>query len=266
MYNPSFFDTILVWPITNVLVAVYHVLFFLHIPYALGFSIIILTIIVRLILYPFTASQLKASRKMQQLAPHISKIKEKHKEDKKRIQEETMSLYKQHGVNPAAGCLPMLVQIPVIWALYAVLQQVVGLSGSAAVAKINAIVYMSSLRLAHPWDQQFFGIPLGQNPSHLFANMPIILAVPIITGVLQYIQSRMMIPPVPATAPVVAKKKEDDFAQAFQTQSLYLLPIMIGFFSYRFPIGLSLYWNTFTVFGILQQYKIQSTTKELSVT
>ena len=107
----NIFDTILVFPITNALLLVYHFLNLVHLPFALGFSIIILTIIIRLILYPLTTSQIKASKKMMDINPHLAKLKEKHKGDAKMLQQETMRLYKEHGVNPAAGCLPVLVQL-----------------------------------------------------------------------------------------------------------------------------------------------------------
>lgn len=259
MTDPSFFNTILVWPIINALLAIYHGLSFLHIPYSLGFAIILLTILIRFLLYPLTASQLKASKKMQVVAPHVSRLKEKHKGDAKRIQEETMRLYKEHGVNPAAGCLPVLVQLPLIWALYSVLQQVVGLDAKTVVSTINKIVYLNTLKLTAAWDPTFFGLPLGQNPSQLLSSVgPVVMLVPLLTGFFQFIQSKMMVAPKqPGTAlSIKGEKKQDDFASAFQTQSLYIFPVMIGFFSYTFPIGLSLYWNTFTIFGILQQYKI----------
>lgn len=261
MNHPSLFNTILVWPIINVLVAIYHALFFLHIPYALGFSIILLTILIRFVLYPFTASQLKASKKMQIIAPHISRVKEKHKGDAKRIQEETMKLYKEHGVNPAAGCLPVIIQLPIIWALYGVLQQIVNLNPKVIVSQINSVVYIDALKLSRPWDTVFFGLPLGQNPSHLVTTVgPLVFLIPFLTGFFQFIQSKMMAaqnPPQEAKKKAIeTEKKQDDFASAFQTQSMYIFPVMIGFFSYSFPIGLSLYWNTFTLFGILQQYKI----------
>jgi YidC/Oxa1 family membrane protein insertase len=83
------------------------------------------------------------------------------------------------------------------------------------------------------------------------------LLIPVLTGVFQFIQSKMMLPPTdPKKKDDKTKKKSDDFATAFQSQSLYIFPVMIGFLSYNFPIGLSLYWNTFTIFGIIQQYKI----------
>jgi YidC/Oxa1 family membrane protein insertase len=171
-----------------------------------------------------------------------------------------MKLYKEFGVNPAAGCLPVLVQLPLIWALYQVLQLIVK-PGTAVLTQINHMLYSDSLRLTSPWDTTFFGLPLAQNPSHLLSTVgPVILLIPIITGVSQFIQTKMMLNPQPqvAGAKLVKKgeKKQEDFATAFQSQSLYIFPIMIAFFSYSFPIGISLYWNTFTVFGIIQQYKI----------
>ncbi len=246
------FNLLIINPIINILVAIYQVLLLLHIPYPLGFSIIGLTIVIRIILYPLISAQLRASKKMQDIAPHLSHLKETHKGDKKRIQEETMRLYKEHGVNPAAGCLPTLIQLPVIWGLYSVLNNIVHKSSQDLLSYINSIV-ISPIRLDSAWDTFFFGIPLGKSPSQLMATMAIVaLAIPIVTALLQFFQSKMIFAPKPA----VAGKKNDDFASAFQSQATYIFPIMIAFFSFTLPVGLSLYWNTFTVFGIIQQYKI----------
>lgn len=262
----NFFTVVFINPITNILVALYHALTFLHVPYALGFAIIGLTIVIRFILYPLTSAQLKASMKMQKIAPHLAKLKEKHKGDAKKIQEETMRLYKEHGINPAAGCLPVLIQMPIIWSLYSVLQHVVNIKSGVVVAQINKIIYFDFLKLHNAWDPSFFGLSLGAIPSKVISTVgPLILLVPLLTGVFQFILSKMMIPAknavavlekdIEAKAPV-DKKDANDFASAFQTQSMFIFPLMIGFFSYGFPIGLSLYWNTFTIFGIIQQYKI----------
>ena len=253
----NIFDQIIVYPIINALLLIYHALLFVSLPYALGFSIIVLTIIIRLILYPLTASQIKASKKMQDLNPHLANLKQKHKNDAKTLQAETMKLYKEHGVNPLAGCLPVLIQLPVIWGLYAVLNKIIHI-GATNLAEINKIAYVDFLKLSKAWDATFFGIPLAQNPSHLITTIgPLILLVPILTGVFQFAQSKMLIPASSQKALVKkGEEKKEDFATAFQTQSLYIFPIMIGFFSYSFPIGLSLYWNTFTIFGIIQQYRI----------
>jgi len=260
----SLFHNLLYVPIINLLVLLYHALNLVHIPYALGFAIIVLTVVIRLILYPLMSSQLKASKKMQELNPHLKNLKEKHKNDAKMLQQETMRLYKEHGVNPAAGCLPVLVQLPLIWALYAALQLIVK-PGIVTLKTINAMLYSDSFKLLKPWDTNFFGLPLAQTPSHLLSTIgPVILLVPVLTGLFQFIQSKMMFstaakPEDKKLAEVKSKtneKKDDDFATAFQSQSMYIFPLMIGFFSYGFPVGLSLYWNTFTIFGIIQQYRI----------
>lgn len=256
------FNTFFINPIINVLLLFYHALSFFHVPYALGFSIVGLTILIRFILYPLISAQLKASIKMQKVAPHISALKDKHKGDKVKMQQGTMRLYKEHGINPAAGCLPVLVQMPVIWALYSVLQHIVTLKSSLIVSEINKVVYFDFLKLSHSWDPYFFGLSLGEMPSKLFSTIgPVVFLVPVATAFFQFLLSKMLVPA--KTALVVSKKenkesakKTDDFASAFQTQSTYIFPIMIGFFSYTFPVGLSLYWNTFTIFGIIQQYKI----------
>jgi YidC/Oxa1 family membrane protein insertase len=257
------FHTVLFVPIVNLLVALYHIFNYVHLPYSLGFAIIALTILIRFVLYPLTNSQLKASKKMQELTPHLNRLKEKHKNDAKTLQAETMKLYKEFGVNPAAGCLPVIIQLPLIWALYSVLQLIVK-PGAAVLSQVNASLYSKSLRLNTAWDTTFFGLPLAQNPAHLL-NLSIastwpILLIPIATGVFQFIQTKMMLTPKPQVkdAKLVKKdeKKKDDFATAFQSQSLYIFPVMIAFFSYNFPIGLSLYWNAFTIFGIIQQYRI----------
>lgn len=249
----AIFNTLIIHPIINILVAIYHVLALLHVPYALGFSIIILTVLIRLLISPLVASQLRASKKMQTIAPHLANVKEKHKGDSKRIQEETMKLYKEHGVNPAAGCLPVLVQLPIIWGLYGVLNNVVKMHSQALLNYINGIV-IAPIKLNVPWDTSFFGLQLGQSPSTLMKSIGVlVLLVPLATGLFQFVQSKMMLPP---TSQPASGKKNDDFASAFQSQSVYIFPAMIAFFSYGFPLGLSLYWNTFTIFGIIQQYKI----------
>ncbi|MFH1832805.1 MAG: YidC/Oxa1 family membrane protein insertase [Candidatus Levyibacteriota bacterium] len=240
-----------------IIVGIYQGLSLLHIPYALGFSIIIFTILTRFLLYPLTAAQLKSAKKMQGLTPHLNRLKEKHKNDGKRLQAETMNLYKEHGINPAAGCIPLIIQMPIILILYQALNKILNFnSPHVVVSEINKIGFLpDAFKLSQAWDPTFFGLPLGQHPSQLMSTLgPLILLVPILTGVFQFIQSKMMI--VKNKDQEQDKPKKEDFASAFQKQSLFIFPAMIGFFSFNFPIGLSLYWNTFTIFGILQQYKV----------
>lgn len=249
----EFFNTLIVNPLLNLLVAIYQVLDGIGIPSPLGFSIIVLTIIIRLAISPLITSQLKASKKMQDLSPKIANIKDRFKGDSKRIQAETMKLYKENGVNPAAGCLPTLLQLPIIWGLYSVLNKVVHLPSDELLPYVNGIVF-EKIQLTEPWDTTFFGIPLGESPQKLLATMAVVaIMIPVITGLFQFIQSKMLFVTPPS---VKGKKKNDDFATVFQTQSTYIFPVMIGIFSFTLPVGLSLYWITFSIFGIIHQYKI----------
>ena len=260
----NIFDIALVNPILNILVAIYQLLTSLHVPSTLGFSIILLTIIIRLILSPLLHQSLKQQKKMQQIMPEINKLKEKHKGDSKKLQVEQMALFQKHGVNPASGCVVMIIQIPILIALYQVLLGSVCLTTKGArslclptVMSINSRLYFDGLKLHHLWDTSFFGLSLGHTPSQLLPQVGFWIAlVAVLTASLQLIQSKMMMAPA-ALQPKKDKKTQEDFATAFQTQSMYLLPVMVGFFSFTLPFGLSLYWNTLTIFGIIQQYMIQ---------
>ena len=252
----NFIEIVFIQPLLNLLVVFYHLLIAAHIPYAVGFSIIIITVFIRLLLYPFMHQSLKQQKKMQELAPHISKLKEKHKGDAKQLQMAQMELFKAQGVNPASGCLLMLVQLPVLYSLYNVLFKVVH---AKTLNDINHYIYTGSLKLNHVWDTSFFGLSLGQAPKDMLAHVGVgIVLVGVVTGALQLIQSKMMMAPASETAKLPKKPNtEPDFATTFQTQSMYLLPVMVGFFAFTLPFGLSLYWNTLTIFGIMQQYRIQ---------
>ena len=248
----TIFTAIFFNPITNLLVLCYQVLHFVHLPYALGFSIILLTVLIRIVLYPFVNTQIRSSVEMQKLSPKIAAIRDKFKSDARKQQEETMKLYKEHGVNPASGCLPSLVQIPVIWSLYHALTTVVAADSLAKIREINNALYSPALKIQQIWDVTFFGVALSQSPSKLFGAHPWVVLVPVATGLFQFLLSKMMIP---LTSGKV-KPKGNDFQSTFQSQSVFIFPVMIGFFSFTLPFGLSLYWNTFTIFGILQQYRL----------
>jgi YidC/Oxa1 family membrane protein insertase len=254
----NIFYIFLIQPITNILAAFYKLFVMLHIPYPLGFSLIALTVLIRAIFTPLYSKQIKTSQKMQLISKHAAKIREIHKDDKKKQQEEMLKLYKEHGINPASGCLLMLIQLPILWSLYSVMLSTLSANSPAAIQKLNNMLYSPFLTI-HSWDTYFFGIPLFEKPSKLFIHSPLIILIPLITGLLQFILSAMMMPAEEA-APN-KKEQKDDFQSAFQTQSLFIFPAMIAFSSYILPVGLSLYWNTFTIFGILHQYKLGMTGK-----
>ena len=264
--NP--FDTFLIQPILNLLVVFYQILFLVKVPWTLGFAIILLTTVIRFALWPLTASQLKSSQKMAALKPHLERIKKEHGHDKIRHQQEISNLYKAHGVNPVAGCLPLLLQIPIFIALYQVLLKIVGFQEADFLAKINNLIYFDSFHLKEIPDTNFLGFSLAEKPNQWTQIGFAILLIPIITGLLQYIQSKMLVPAAQKSSPNQSKslqksqakteRKEgmEDTMAAMQSQMTMIMPLMIAFFSYGFPVGLSLYWNTFTAIGIFQQYMI----------
>ena len=259
--NP--FDTFLINPIFNLLVIFLKIFQTIGIPQALGLSIVLLTAVVRLAIWPLTSAQLRSSQKMAALKPHIDRIKGEHGHDKTRHQQELSKLYKEHGVNPLAGCLPLLLQLPVFFALYQVLFKIVDFNRADFLESINQKIYSPIFHLATVPDTTFLGFDLSAKPNQWQTAGVLILLIPVITGVLQFIQSKML---APQTAPAKVQKKEpeskdkkesmEDSLASVQSQMILIMPAMIAFFSYGFPVGLSLYWNTFTIVGIFQQYVI----------
>ncbi|MBI2327128.1 membrane protein insertase YidC [Candidatus Curtissbacteria bacterium] len=255
--NP--FEVFLTTPILNLLVIYYKILETISIPGALGFAIILLTVTVRLLLWPLTTAQLKSAQKMAALKPHLDQIKTTHGHDKIRHQQEVTKLYKEHGVNPLAGCLPILLQIPVFIALYNVLLKIVELKGDF-LSDINSKLYTFIPHLAKIPDTSFANFNLSAKPSDWQQAGFLLLLTPLLTGFFQFIQSKMMMPLSPQKINALSVQKDksnlEDTMGQMQSQMVFLMPAMIAFFSYGFPIGLSLYWNTFTIIGIIQQYVI----------
>lgn len=265
----NIFDTLFLIPILNLLIGIYKLLLLTHIPGAFGFALILLTIVIRLFLNPLMATQLKNTHKLAKLKPELDRINQEHKGDKQRLSQEQLKLYKDAGVNPAAGCLPLLLQMPILLALYNLFFKLLSATDfTQVVAGVNKVVYAPFLTI-QSLDLWFFGVNLAQKPSDWQKYGVWLLSVPVITAALQYWQTRMMTPALPATTNKKllttngktennkeGEKKEEDIGTAMQKQMSIMMPLMIGFFAYSFPVGLALYWNAFTVFGILQQRQI----------
>ncbi|KKW10662.1 MAG: membrane protein insertase, yidc/oxa1 family, preprotein translocase subunit YidC [Microgenomates group bacterium GW2011_GWC1_49_7] len=259
MTNPNLWNQLLIWPIVNVLVGLYKLFEFLHIPGPLGFAVIGLTVLIRVLLYPLMAAQLRSAKKMSSMKPHMDALALKHKGDKQGLQQAQLALYKEHGVNPAAGCLPLLIQMPVLIALYNVFYQVLGNGNlTKVIEEINQVVYVPILKLT-TLDLNFLGANLGVKPSQFQTHGYWLLLVPIITAGLQYWQTKLMMPPsAPKTQELVKKdeKAPGDMAGDMQKQMAIITPLMFGYFALQFPLGLALYWNVFGIFGILQQLRV----------
>ncbi|OGK19352.1 hypothetical protein A3D80_00470 [Candidatus Roizmanbacteria bacterium RIFCSPHIGHO2_02_FULL_40_13b] len=245
------FNAILIVPTINVLLFFNFIFSAIGLPGSFGFSIIALTVAIRLLLNPASRQQIDMAKKMQEMKPHLDILGEKHKDDKKKLQEEQMKLYKEMGVNPAAGCLYALVQIPVFIGLYQALN--IFLAGEpitkVAVA-VNKIVYIPFLKIAtiDPW---FFGFNIGIAPSNFPKYGLHYLAIPVITAILQYYQVKVTMSQTPPK-PKKEGEKSTDMQSMMSGQMLYIFPLMIGYFAYVLPAGLSLYWNVFSIFSIIQ--------------
>lgn len=210
----------------------------------LGLAIILLTLLVRLVLFFPTYTSFKQQKSMQQLQPKINAVKEKYGHDQKKQAEEIMNLYKEHGVHPCGSCLPMLVQLPFLYAMLAVLQN--GLN---------------------PEYTHFLYAPLANfdintiNPYFLWLNLTTkdsLYILPIITGATQFITMKLTqvkqqqkvhdITPSDKKEP----KQMKEIEQATKSMT-YLFPVLIAWIAMGYPAGLALYWIFSTIFGIGQQ-------------
>ncbi|MBP6993924.1 YidC/Oxa1 family membrane protein insertase [Candidatus Woesebacteria bacterium] len=282
------FDSIIINPFLNVVVALYKLFIMIGLPGAFGFAIISLTVIFRLILHPFFKQQIESQQKLTALKPKMSELEKKHKDDKTRLQQAQLDLYKEHGINPASGCLFAIVQIPIFIGLYQTLQRFVDAANSTTMAgNINKILYSKILTI-QTLDPHFFFYNLAIAPQHYsiielsfktgvafhLQNLPYIhyMLIPLVTGLLQYVQAQKTIGAQPQKSKEEPKKdgeKKDggfsgDFQSAMNTQMKYFFPVMIAFFSYQLPVGLSLYWNIFSIFSIIQAVKTSKTTMIVS--
>lgn len=223
----EFFHTILTQPLLNALIWLHNI-----IPgNDIGWAIIAITILIRLILYPTFRKQIHSQREMQKLQPKLSEIKEKHKGDKAAIQKATMEFYQQNKINPLSSCLPLLVQLPIFIALFSVLRT--SLNGEVVSSLYPFVVDPGVI------NTKFLGLVDLSESS-------IVLAV--IAGGFQFIQSKMMAPP--------KLKGEDKAASLMNKQLVYMFPVVTVFIAASLPAGLALYWVVTTLFAVGQQYYI----------
>lgn len=216
-----FFD-----PIFNALIALYNLLG------DMGLAIIALTVIIKLVMLPLANKALRAQRRMQALQPELKKLQEKHKEDRETLAREMMAFYQKEGVSPASSCLPTLVQIPVLIALFFVFKDAV--TGQHFDSLYSFVQNPGPVDTSTLWGV----LDLSKNP-----NSGLALILPVVTGAAMFVQSKMMLP------------KGDDLP-ALNKQLLYLFPLLTAFFATTLPAALALYWLTTTVFTIAQQYVI----------
>ncbi len=199
----------------------------------LGVAIILLTIVIRLLLAPILGRARKAQHELAKIQPEIKKIQEKFKDNKEAQSKALMEFYAANKVNPFSGCALMLVQLPILLALFSVFR-----SGFDP----NQLVYLYSFI---PSPGSLHTVSLGIID---LAKGNIILGA--IAAITQYYQTKLTLH---ATNSFNVSTKKGDFSQALQWQSLYIFPVLIFAWSYSLPSALTLYWTILNLFGILQE-------------
>ncbi len=225
----SLFTTFLFQPLFNVLVVIYN-----HVPgHDFGIAIIILTLTIRLLFTPLSIKASRSQYALSQLQPKLKDLQEKHKNDKQALGQATMALYKEYNINPLAGCLPLLIQIPVLLGLYRAL---------------NAAFKPESLQLLYSFvhNPGFINeITLGFiNIVHRSAPLAIT------AGVLQWVQLKLSIASQDNNA-------HNNPAIAMNKQLLYFFPVMVIVISWKLPTGIVIYWVVTTLYSILEQLYIK---------
>jgi len=228
-----------------------------------GLAVVFVTIAIRLALLPVFRAQLRSSRAMQELAPALNDIKKKYGKDRAQLQQEQMKLYQERGINPMAGCLPMLIFFPVLFAMYAAFQQVGGLAGAEPLT-IQQLRDQVLLPFVQPpaglgpndhLDLTAHWLPWIGNLAHpdwffiraFDPNGPEIIGIlPIVSAVLQLAASIMALPRNPP--------QTDDPTQKTMQSMTYYLPLITLVFFRQLSAGVFIYYITATLFQMVQQY------------
>ncbi len=195
-----------------------------------GLAIILFTLLIKTIMLPLTIKSVRSTLAMQELQPKIKQLQKKHGKDRQALSEETMRLYAEHGVNPASGCLPMLAQMPIFFALYYAVKDLAGAGGGL-------------------WDQGFLWLQDLAEPDKwmLFGTVPVV-PIAFLAAIFQFVQMRMSRP--------AGQGKPSDPQQAAMQGMMNFMPLMVIVFGWSFASGVVLYWATQSLYSVIQQWFI----------
>ena len=231
-------NTLIIEPMVNALLWIY------RLEGNFGIAIILFTILIRLITHPLTASQVKSTAKMGELqkSKKWQEMQKKYKDDKNKLAQEQMALYKELGINPMGSCLPMLIQFPIIIGLYQAVTRAMAASPIQLLDLSKLIYPFINASDLIPLKSQFLWMNLGQ-PERLYlfgVGIPVLTILVVITT---FLQSKLMTPP-PASP-------NDQAAQMSKMMNLYM-PLLMGYFAYTLASGLALYFVVGNLVGIAQ--------------
>ncbi len=244
----SFFSVTIYEPLFNLLISIYNI-----IP-DLGVGIVLLTVIIRVLLLPLSKKSIESQKQMQEIQPEIKKIQAKYKDNKQKQGEEIMKFYREKKVNPMGGCLPLIIQLIILIALYKVFMAVIDYDSA------NHLLYNF---VRNPLEINTLSLGLLDMATVGKANLPLAL----ITAGLQYWQGKMMMQRSLSNKPVEKNKepKEPEFAEVMQKQMLYMGPVLTLVIGLTFPAGLLVYWFVTTLFMVGQQYWILNKEKNQKI-
>jgi len=240
----SIFNTLFYQPLYNGLVFLISI-----VPLSdVGIAVVVLTLLVKVILFPFTHKSLKTQSRMRGIEPDIKKLKEQHKNDKQQQAKKVMELYKKHGVNPFSGCLLFIIQIPIIFALYWVFWK--GLGNGLDESNLYSFV-----TIPDTINFKFLGLIDVAGKSFILAA---------IAGITQYFQMKLSMPKLGGGKPSQGKLSlKDEFAKSFSFQMRYGLPVFVFFISYSISAAVALYWATSNIFSIGHELFIRKKAKQI---
>ncbi|MFN2538981.1 MAG: membrane protein insertase YidC [Mycobacteriales bacterium] len=241
-------------PVAFLLRAIHHVLSMVFPDgsgWAWGLSIVLLTITVRILLFPIFVKQIKSQRRMQEIAPKVKVLQAKHKGDRETLNTELMKLYKDHGTNPISGCLPLLLQIPVFIALFRVMNEFKPKNG-----QFHGAFGLSQTLIEQGAKAKVFGAPISasfQSGAKLLEQLhgdattvKIVSVIMIVTmGASQFWTQRQLMARSGAPA--------DPQQAQIQKTMLYVLPVFFAVAGVNFPVGVLLYWLTTNIWSMGQQ-------------
>jgi YidC/Oxa1 family membrane protein insertase len=234
-------DSLVVTPMTQGLIFLHNLIQGVGAPYSWGFAIILFTLIVKIVTLPLNLQQARSMKATQELQPKLQELQKKHAKDKEKLAQAQMELYREHGVNPLGGCLPMLIQLPILFGLYQALYKL------ASTGEIVGQRFLWIPDLAFPTRE--IGIKWAWPPAPEFigwAAAVLYLILPVLTVVTQIAMQRM----------TTSSTASQDPQQAAMQQTMLIMPFMFGFITLQVPAGLTLYWVTSNLFSMIQQYFI----------
>jgi YidC/Oxa1 family membrane protein insertase len=198
-------------------------------------TIVIFTILIRLVTYPLNYAQMKSSKAMQQLQPKIKKLQDKYKGDREKLAQEQMRLYKEYGVNPMAGCLPLLIQLPILFSLYPAINHLLASTPLTMLGLYHSLM-VPGLSHIIPLQNQFLWLNMAQ-PDPYFI-------LPVLVVATTWFQQKLMTPATTADP--------KDPSASMSRNMMITMPLLFGLMSLQFAAGLSIYFIVSNLAGILQ--------------